>query len=330
MNTETKPTFAEQASKASWMIPLINFGVLFFGNSMGSANPKKTFIIIGLTIIALTILGVLLGLSGILLGKKNKIEAAIKPGIIGLMINITIAVILFKFVYPVHQRQKEYANVEQKLNETKKETFEKIIKNEEINPDEFANVANSELSKLAEHEKGEKQRVMHVLIEFNKFIQHHALEVNKTQKELYENDIWNYSSLKSESDYMERYSLLDSAYNASEKCVSMIENIEKHLDSFLKKENISNDLITRAKSNFLLKFNKEATSKMYKTCSDQYLIMKDVLKLLQDNKQTWDVVNNELRFNNDTVLKQFNSMFEKLEKMDQDKINIIKEMQASI
>ncbi len=90
----TKSDFSKKAARASWIIVLVNFGVMHFGRSAMEGSGDLGRMIFGGFVAVLFVVGIILGIVGITGWRRHGVKTTIVPGLIGVFSN---AAFLFLF-----------------------------------------------------------------------------------------------------------------------------------------------------------------------------------------------------------------------------------------
>ena len=100
-------SFTKQAAKASWIIPLVNLGIMTIGKSaLDKTAPPVGNLILGGVVILLFIAGIILGVVGLFGFKKHGVKATIIPGIIGIILNSILLFLLLFIAFSAFQKSR--------------------------------------------------------------------------------------------------------------------------------------------------------------------------------------------------------------------------------
>ena len=102
-----KVPFKLQAAKASWVIPLINIGVMAFGK--GGFKTQEGTLIMGGLIIFLLLVGIVLGVIGLSGYKEYGVKSTAVPSVLGLTLNVGLLYALLSAALDSYNKAMEEA-----------------------------------------------------------------------------------------------------------------------------------------------------------------------------------------------------------------------------
>ena len=109
MTDKMKPSFVQQAARASWVIPLATLGLMAFSNASQTSKSPLGGMITGGTFILLLLSGLIVGIIGCFGIKRHGVKTTLIPGIIGILLNSLFLVLLFSIAVPAFHRARARA-----------------------------------------------------------------------------------------------------------------------------------------------------------------------------------------------------------------------------
>lgn len=324
MNHTPNPEhITSKAAKASWILPLAALAFMTIGKK-ATETGIGSFILGGVMVI-LFLAGIVFAFIGLFGNKQHLTRSPVLPSVIGLSLNtLLLSIFLFGAVTSFIKTRSDLADLKDKETQAYQEILEQGQTGKKT--EEYLNSVKKEMHQAVERQSGDNKKGLKILMTLNETLQNHGLACNKKTNAMDEYGVWNFDTLKINTDYHHRYQLIDEAHKACRKCVDLIAGVETYIDSEFAKAAIKTETKIKLKTNFLEGFNQNRTynQRIYEIVCQQHTVTKKMLKLLENNHDQWGFEESQLVIYDDGLLSRYNKLNDNLANLDTEKMTIVK------